>query len=73
MADLSTKNDPLDLRKERPDYAQDKSGMPLDEAEETQPHVNAGPQDPGDLSKRKPVVHLDEEEVRRAEDEGKGM
>ena len=75
MADLANKKNPLDLREERPDYVEDKSGMPLEEAEgdDVQPHINAGPQDPGDLSKHKEVVHLDKEKVKRAEEQGRGM
>ena len=79
MADLSTKKNPLDLRDERPDYVQDKSGLgnvgdtSEDLSEERQPTVNAGPQDTGSLGVEKPVVHLDEEAVAKAEREGKGM
>lgn len=78
MADLSTKDDPLHLRDERPDYVEDKVGMgnePGDSddlSEELPPQVNAGPQDPGSLGVDKPTVSLDEDAVRKAEAEGKG-
>ena len=78
MADLSTKKDPLHLRDERPDYVQDKVGLGNqpnsddDLSEEVAPTVNAGPQDPGSLGVDKPTVTLDDELVRKAEDEGKG-
>ena len=78
MADLSTKDDPLHLRDERPDYVEDKVGQGNlpdsddDVSEEVPPQVNAGPQDPGSLGVEKPTVELDEEAVRKAEAEGKG-
>lgn len=76
MADLSTKKDPLHLRKERPGYVEDKVGEDnvdgTDYSEEIPPQVNAGPQDPGSLGIDKPTVELDEEKVRQAEREGKG-
>ncbi|WP_420454768.1 hypothetical protein [Rubrivirga sp.] len=78
MADLSTKDDPLHLRDERPDYVQDKVGMgnePGDDddlSEVVPPQINAGPQDTGSLGVDKPTVSLDEEKVRQAEREGKG-
>ena len=78
MADLSTKKDPLHLRDERPDYVEDKVGMGNrpdsddDLSEVAAPTVNAGPQDPGSLGVEKPTVTLDDELVRKAEDEGKG-
>lgn len=78
MADLSTKDDPLHLRDERPDYVEDKSGSGNvgdtgdDLSEEAPSHVNAGPQDPGSLGVEKPTVTLDEDAVRQAEKEGKG-
>ena len=78
MADLSTKKDPLHLRDERPDYVQDKVGLGNqpnaddDLSEVVPPTVNAGPQDPGSLGVEKPTVELDDELVRKAEDEGKG-
>ncbi len=78
MADLSTKNDPLHLRDERPDYVEDKVGLGNqpdsddDLSEELPPTVNAGPQDTGSLGIEKPTVTLDEDAVRKAEAEGKG-
>ena len=76
MADLSTKDDPLHLREERPDYVEDKVGQGdvdgEDLSEDVPPQVNAGPQDPGSLGVHKPTVELDEEAVRKAEAEGKG-
>ena len=78
MADLSTKDDPLHLRDERPDYVQDKVGMGNqpdsddDLSETVAPTVNAGPQDPGSLGIDKPHVTLDPEKVKKAEAEGKG-
>ena len=76
MADLSTKDDPLHLRDERPDYVEDKVGEGNhdgdDVSEEVPPQVNAGPQDPGSLGVEKPTVELDDEAVRKAEEEGKG-
>lgn len=76
MADLSTKEDPLHLRKEEPDYVEDKSGAGNVDGEnlsETVPSsVNAGPQDTGSLGVDKPTVTLDEEKVREAERQGKG-
>ncbi len=78
MADLSTKDDPLHLRDERPDYVEDKVGLGNrpdsddDLSEETPPGVNRGPQDPGSLGVDKPTVSLDEEKVKQAEREGKG-
>ena len=76
MADLSTKDDPLHLRDERPDYVEDKVGEGNhdgdDVSEEVPPQVNAGPQDTGSLGVEKPTVTLDEDAVRKAEAEGKG-
>ncbi|WP_412060415.1 MULTISPECIES: hypothetical protein [unclassified Rubrivirga] len=78
MADLSTKDDPLHLRDERPDYVEDKVGMGNrpdsddDLSEEVAPQINAGPQDPGSLGIEKPTVSLDPEAVAKAEREGKG-
>ena len=78
MADLSTKEDPLHLRDERPDYVEDKVGMGNrpdsddDLSESVPPQVNAGPQDTGSLGVEKPHVTLDEDAVRKAEAEGKG-
>ena len=77
MADLSTKDDPLHLRDERPDYAQDKSGMGNqpdsddDLSEKQAPEMNRV-EDVGSLGVDKPTVTLDEEAVRKAEAEGKG-
>ena len=77
MADLSTKDDPLHLRDERPDYAQDKSGIGNqpnsddDLSEEQAPEMNRV-EDVGSLGVDKPTVTLDEEAVRKAEAEGKG-
>ncbi len=77
MADLSTKNDPLHLRKERPDYVEDKVGEDnvdgTDYSETIAPQVNAGPQDVGSLGIKKPTVTLDPEKVAQAEREGKGF
>ena len=78
MADLSTKDDPLHLRDERPDYVEDKVGLGNrpdsddDLSEQQPPDVNRGPQDPGSLGVEKPTVSLDEDAVRKAEREGKG-
>ena len=79
MADLSTKNDPLHLREERPDYVEDKVGLGNepgggdDKSEEVPPTVNAGPQDPGALGVDKPTAPpLDQDLVDKAEREGKG-
>ena len=78
MADLSTKKDPLHLRDERPDYVEDKVGMGNlpdsddDLSEVASPSINAGPQDTGSLGVEKPTVKLDDELVRKAEEEGKG-
>jgi len=76
MADPEEMDDPKDLRDQRPDYVEDKSGSGNvggdDLSEEVPPHVNAGPQDPGSLGVDKPTVGLDEEAVRKAEREGKG-
>ena len=78
MADLSTKEDPLHLRDERPDYVEDKVGIGNrpgaddDLSEEQAPDVNRGPQNTGSLGIEKPMVSLDEDAVRKAESEGKG-
>ena len=76
MADPENMDDPKDLRDQRPDYVEDKSGSGdvdgEDLSEEVPPHVNAGPQDPGSLGVEKPTVELDEDAVRKAEKEGKG-
>ena len=79
MADLSTKKDPLHLRKERPDYVEDKVGLGNqpgsgdDLSEEKAPTVSRGPQDPGALGVDKPTAPpLDKDLVEKAEKEGKG-
>ncbi len=75
MADLSTKDDSLHLRDERPDYVEDQTGETVgddDLSEEVQPSVGTDPQDTGDTGVDKPHVELDDEAVRRAEAEGKG-
>ena len=79
MADLSTKKDPLHLRKERPDYVEDKVGLgnrpdsDEDLSETIAPTINAGPQDPGSLDVDKPTAPpLDQDLVDKAEKEGKG-
>ena len=77
MADLSSKDDPLHLRDERPDYVEDKSGMGNeaggddDLSEEQAPEMNRV-EDVGSLGVDKPHVTLDEDAVRKAESEGKG-
>ena len=77
MADLSSKDDPLHLRDERPDYVEDKSGLGNeaggddDLSEEQAPEMNRV-EDPGSLGVDKPHVTLDEDAVRKAESEGKG-
>ena len=64
MADLSTKKDPEHLEDEKPDYVEDVTGGAGDEG--TQPHVGTDVMDPGSAGQiEKPVVHLDEEKVRR--------
>lgn len=76
MADLSSKDNPLELRNERPDYVEDKAGLGNqpdsddDLSEEVPPTINAGPQDPGALGVDKPHVSLDEDAVRDAEQKG---
>lgn len=76
MDDSANTDDPKDLRDQRPDYVEDKSGSGdvdgEDLSETVPPHINAGPQDPGSLGVDKPTVKLDEDAVRRAEAEGKG-
>jgi hypothetical protein len=74
MADLSTKKDPLHLQDEKPDYVEDTSGPAragLDR--DAQPAVGSDPMEPSSSDVEKPVVHLDEEAVRKAEREGKGF
>lgn len=77
MSDLSTKKDPLHLRHERPDYVEDVSGEGNEDgrdlSETEQPSVGTDPQTTGSTDVQKPVVHLDPEAVRKAEDEGKGF
>lgn len=72
MADLSTKKDPLDLPNERPDYVRDLSG-PEVEGVDAPPAVGTDPGDAPSGEVEKPVVHLDDEAVRKAEREGKGF
>ena len=71
MADLSTKKNPLHLREEKPDYVEDLTGDAGDE--NVQPDVGTDPMEGPAEGRHKPTVHLDEEAVRRAEREGKGM
>lgn len=74
MADLSTKENPLHLRDERPDYVQDSSGTDGEDLSETvQPNIATDPQDTGSLGVTKPTVELDADAVRKAEAEGKGF
>lgn len=76
MADSEMMDDPKDLRDQRPDYVEDKSGSGdvdgEDYSEEEQPTVGTDPQDTGDTDVQKPHVELDEDAVREAEREGKG-
>ena len=71
MADLSTKENPLHLRDERPDYVEDKVGLGNrpdsdDDLSETHPpDVNRGPQNTGSLGVDKPTVHVDTENAER--------
>lgn len=79
MADLSTKDDPLNLRDERPDYVQDRVGKGNadghDASEDAASVVNSeDPLDAGTIDGvHKPVVSLDPDAVARAEAEGKGF
>ena len=77
MADLSTKNDPLHLRQERPDYIEDKVGEGnedgTDYSETVPPAISGTVRDPGSLGVHKPTVTLDPEKVAQAEREGKGF
>ena len=74
MADLSTKKDPLDLPDEKPDYVQDTSGPERSGLDaDAQPADGTDPMEGAAEGVEKPTVHLDEEAVRRAEREGKGM
>lgn len=76
MADSEMMDDPKDLRDQRPDYVEDKSGSgdvdgeDLSEAE--QPTVGTDPMETGSTDVEKPHVELDEDAVRQAEREGKG-
>ncbi len=54
--------DPKKLRHQKPDYVQDVSGT---DDPDHQPQVGSDPMDPPVEGTRKPVVHLDEEKVRR--------
>ncbi len=72
MADLSTKKDPLDLKRERPPYVIDRSG-PEDESTDAPSAVGTDPTDEPNAEVHKPGVSLDDDEVRRAEREGKGF
>ena len=71
MSDLSTKDDPLHLRDERPDYVQDKSGSgneagdDNDFSETVQPTAGTDVQDPGSLGVDKPTVHVDTDHAKR--------
>lgn len=79
MSDLSSKENPLHLRDERPDYVQDRSGSgneandDEDLSEIVQPTVGTDAQDPGSLGVEKPTVELDADAVRKAEADGKGF
>ncbi len=77
MADLSTKNDPLHLREERPDYVEDRVGEGnddgVDRSETVEPAVSGTFQDQGSLGVEKPHVTLDPDKVAQAEREGKGF
>jgi hypothetical protein len=70
MADLSTKKDPLHLKEEKPDYVQDTSGT---DDPDRPSEVGSDPEQGPSEGPRKPVVHLDEQAVRKAEREGKGL
>jgi hypothetical protein len=67
MADLSTKKDPLDLKNERAEYTEDVSGNAADE--DAQPNAGTDPMDLPTEGIKKPTVHLDEEKVRRHDQE----
>jgi hypothetical protein len=70
MADLSTKKDPLHLKEEKPDYVQDTSGTGgADRPSGVGTDLGEG----GSEGVRKPTVHLDAEQVKQAEREGKGF
>jgi len=71
MADLSTKKDPLHLRRERPPYVDDTSGPERDDVD-APPAVGT---DPSDVSSAadSPQVSPDPEAVEHAERGGKGL
>lgn len=62
MADLASKKNPLDLRDEDPDYVKDVSGS---EDPTNQPDIGTDPMSLPSEGTKKPVVHLDDEKVRR--------
>jgi hypothetical protein len=72
MADLSSKKNPLHLRNERPPYVNDLSGAERENSDDP-PVVGSDPTDEPNADPSKPVVKLDPEAVRRAEDEGRGF
>ena len=72
MADLSSKKNPLDLRKERPPYVSDLSGADRGDTEDP-PVVGGDPTDDPSAEVVKPTVKLDPEAVRRAEERGRGF
>jgi hypothetical protein len=72
MADLSSKKNPLDLRRERPPYVSDLSGAEREETGEP-PVVGGDPTDEPNTDATKPSVELDRAAVRRAEEQGRGF
>ena len=72
MGDETTKKDPLELREERPPYVIDTSG-PEDETADAPPAVGTDPSDASGAGDNDSEVHLDREQVRRADREGKGF
>jgi hypothetical protein len=72
MADISSKKNPRDLRKERPPYVSDLSGAERGDAD-SPPVVGGDPTDDPNADATKPVVQLDPAAVRRAEEEGRGF
>jgi hypothetical protein len=72
MADLSSKKNPLDLRKERPPYVSDLSGAERGESDEP-PVVGSDPTDDPNTEVTKPTIELDRAAVRRAEEQGRGF
>ena len=66
MADLSTKKDPLDIKNEAPDYAEDVSGT---DDPDVQPQIATDPMDQPTEGVQKPTVHLDEAKVRKHDQE----